>query len=95
MTAPFFRRVLVLSPHTDDGELAAGGTIASLVEAGSHIPYLAFSAPRPELRDECARCLDVADHIILDFPRRHFPNSVKSCSSTFTITTRSTRLTLF
>ena len=28
-----FKNVLVLAPHTDDGELA-GGTIAKLVEAG-------------------------------------------------------------
>lgn len=76
MKNPFFQRILVLSPHTDDGELAAGGTIASFVEAGSHITYLAFSAPRPELRDECASCLEVLgvdDYTILDFPRRHFP----------------------
>jgi len=25
---PFFKKILILSPHTDDGELGCGGTIA-------------------------------------------------------------------
>lgn len=29
-----FEKVLVLSPHTDDGELGAGGTIVKLAEGG-------------------------------------------------------------
>ncbi|HEY5748662.1 MAG TPA: PIG-L deacetylase family protein [Chryseolinea sp.] len=38
-----FRTVLVLAPHTDDGELGAGGTIAKLIEAGADVYYAAFS----------------------------------------------------
>lgn len=38
-----FKKVLVLAPHTDDGELGSGGTIAKLVEAGSEVHYAAFS----------------------------------------------------
>src|SRR5436305_11099102 len=38
-----WERVLVLAPHTDDGEFGAGGTMARLVEAGSHVRYVAFS----------------------------------------------------
>lgn len=38
-----FKNVLVLSPHTDDGELGCGGTIAKFVEAGAVIHYVAFS----------------------------------------------------
>lgn len=38
-----FRKVLVLAPHTDDGELGAGGTIAKLIESGSDVYYAAFS----------------------------------------------------
>jgi LmbE family N-acetylglucosaminyl deacetylase len=37
------RTVLVLSPHTDDGELGAGGTIARLVEEEAEVHYVAFS----------------------------------------------------
>jgi LmbE family N-acetylglucosaminyl deacetylase len=38
-----FKRALVLAPHTDDGELGAGGTIARLTEAGCQVHYAAFS----------------------------------------------------
>lgn len=38
-----FKNVLVLAPHTDDGELGAGGTIAKLIEGGSKVTYAAFS----------------------------------------------------
>ncbi|MFN4932170.1 MAG: PIG-L deacetylase family protein [Bacteroidota bacterium] len=35
--------VLILAPHTDDGELGCGGTIARLLEEGNNVFYLAFS----------------------------------------------------
>ncbi|TLX45362.1 LmbE family protein [Pseudoalteromonas phenolica] len=38
-----FKNVLVLAPHTDDGELGAGATIAKLVEVGAKVTYVAFS----------------------------------------------------
>ncbi len=38
-----FQTVLVLAPHTDDGEFGCGGTIAKLVEAGATVHYVAFS----------------------------------------------------
>lgn len=38
------KRVLVLAPHTDDGEFGCGGTIAKLVENGCEVHYVAFSA---------------------------------------------------
>ena len=56
-----FQNVLVLGPHTDDGEMGAGGTIASLLESGARVTYVAFSAaeksvpetfPRDILRTE-------------------------------------------
>lgn len=39
-----FKRVLVLAPHTDDGEFGAGGTISKLIEGGADVFYLALSA---------------------------------------------------
>jgi N-acetylglucosamine malate deacetylase 1 len=36
-------RVLVLAPHTDDGEFGCGGTMVRLVEAGVDVRYVAFS----------------------------------------------------
>jgi N-acetylglucosamine malate deacetylase 1 len=38
-----WRRVLVLAPHTDDGEFGCGGTMVRLVEAGVDVRYVAFS----------------------------------------------------
>lgn len=37
------KTVLVLAPHTDDGEFGCGGTLAKLSETGSTIHYIAFS----------------------------------------------------
>jgi LmbE family N-acetylglucosaminyl deacetylase len=37
------KRILVLAPHTDDGELGCGGTIARMVERGATVFYAAFS----------------------------------------------------
>ena len=39
-----FNKILVLSPHTDDGEIGAGGTIARFVEEEKEIYYVAFSS---------------------------------------------------
>lgn len=39
-----FNRVLVLAPHTDDGEFGCGGTINRLIEEGTDVYYVAFSA---------------------------------------------------
>src|SRR5918998_2517828 len=36
-------RVLVLAPHTDDGEFGCGGTMARLVDSGAEVRYVAFS----------------------------------------------------
>ena len=38
-----WERVLVLAPHTDDGEFGCGGTMARLAEAGVDVRYIAFS----------------------------------------------------
>lgn len=37
------KRILVLAPHTDDGELGCGGAIARVLEEGSEVFYAAFS----------------------------------------------------
>lgn len=76
MNKRMFDKVLVLSPHTDDGELGAGGTIARLVENGSKVTYFVFSAPREILKRECKKCLavlGVKEFEIFDFKVRHFP----------------------
>lgn len=43
--------VLVLAPHTDDGELGAGGTIAKLIENNAKVYYAAFSTAEESVPD--------------------------------------------
>ena len=44
-------RVLVLAPHTDDGEFGVGGPMARLVEGGADVRYVAFSIATRSLPD--------------------------------------------
>ena len=48
----YFRNVVVLAPHTDDGELGAGGTISKLIECGANVYYLAFSTAQESVPNE-------------------------------------------
>jgi LmbE family N-acetylglucosaminyl deacetylase len=82
-----FERVLVLSPHTDDAELAAGATIARLLENGSSVHVMVFSTASDALppgsdpmtlRDEFQRAAGILglsgkDSTVLDYPVRRFP----------------------
>ncbi|WKK78960.2 PIG-L deacetylase family protein [Marivirga arenosa] len=63
-----YNKILVLAPHTDDGELGAGGTIAKFLEQGSEITYVAFSTagdsvpkhlPRDILKTEVKQATNV------------------------------------
>jgi N-acetylglucosamine malate deacetylase 1 len=49
------KRLLVLAPHTDDGELGCGGTIAKCIEAGSEVFYAAFSTADESVPPEFPR----------------------------------------
>ena len=74
-------RVLVLSPHTDDMELGAGGTVRMIVEAGVEVKSIVFSDckrsdPKGVLRKECkaaAAHLGIKDITILDKKVGTFP----------------------
>lgn len=80
-------KILVLAPHTDDGEIGCGGSVSRFIEEGHSVYYVAFSIARtsvhpdyPEniLEIEVRRATEVLgikkDHLILfDFPVRHFP----------------------
>lgn len=79
--------ILVLAPHTDDGEFGCGGAIAKYVKEGARVVYAAFSAaeqsvlphlPRDILRIEVKKAtaaLGVAadDCLVFDFEVRRFP----------------------
>jgi LmbE family N-acetylglucosaminyl deacetylase len=84
-----WKRIMVLSPHTDDGELAAGGTIAKLADAGCDIQYLCFSSAetslpkglsKDTLRRECRKATEILgipqkNVIILKYRVREFHHS--------------------
>jgi N-acetylglucosamine malate deacetylase 1 len=38
------KKILILAPHTDDGEFGCGGTVAKLTSEGHEVYYAAFSA---------------------------------------------------
>lgn len=73
-----FKNVLALSPHTDDIEVGAGGTIAKLVDSGSDVTVLIFSSPAPVLEKEwktALRALGVEKYEVLGFKDRCFSYS--------------------
>jgi LmbE family N-acetylglucosaminyl deacetylase len=45
------KKILILAPHTDDGELGAGGTIVKLLEQGNKVFYAAFSTAEQSVRE--------------------------------------------
>jgi LmbE family N-acetylglucosaminyl deacetylase len=79
------KRMLVVSPHTDDGELGCGGSIARFIHEGYDIKYVALSCcedsvpkeyPRDILRTEvkaATKKLGIDDPILLEFEVRKFP----------------------
>ena len=73
-------RVIILSSHTDDGELGAGGTMARFVEEGHEVHNVVLSVPLPELKAECEAANKVfatdkngINLRLLNFERRRFP----------------------
>lgn len=46
------KKILILAPHTDDGEFGCGGTIARLIEEGCDVYYAAFSACQQSVAPE-------------------------------------------
>lgn len=81
-------RILILSPHTDDGEISAGGTIVKFIDEGKEVFYVAFSSceksvpgeyPRDILKKECLEAtqrlgIPKKNNILLDYEVREFPS---------------------
>lgn len=76
-------RILVLSPHTDDAELGAGGSIIRLLEEGHEIYWIVFSSAEESLPEGMAPDtlkaefqdviseLGIKDYKIFDFKVRY------------------------
>jgi LmbE family N-acetylglucosaminyl deacetylase len=79
-------RILILAPHTDDGEFGCGGSIAKFIETGAEVYYAAFSLceqsvpggyPRDILETELKRATKVwgipsSNLLIFRYPVRRF-----------------------
>lgn len=79
--------ILVLAPHTDDGELGCGGLVAAAIERGLDVYYVAFSSaqislrpgmPSDTLKKEVRAATTVLgippeNLILFEFPTRSFP----------------------
>ena len=46
------KKILILAPHTDDGEFGCGGTINKFINEGHEVFYVAFSSCRESVRKE-------------------------------------------
>jgi len=83
-----FERVLVLAPHTDDGEFGCGGSIVRLIEEKSEVFYVAFSAAeksvppgfpedilRKEVKEATAKLgIKESNLILFEYKVRNFPS---------------------
>lgn len=82
-----FKRILVLAPHTDDGEFGCGGSVARFIEEKKEVFYVAFSAaeksvpanfPKDILRKEVKKAtaklgIKRSNLILLEYEVRNFP----------------------
>lgn len=80
------KTILILAPHTDDGELACGATISKAIRLGADIHYVAFSScgdslPLGSEPDRLVKELHSATRVLgipeenvycLDYRVRHF-----------------------
>ncbi len=81
------KKILVLAPHTDDGEFGCGGAIAKFIEEKKKVFYVAFSSAeksvpkgmsknvlKKELK-KAAKVLGIPEKnlILLNYPVRDFP----------------------
>lgn len=64
-------KILLLSPHTDDGELGCGATVSKLIREGKQVYYAAFSA--------CEQS------VLPQFPKDILISEVKAATSTLGI----------
>jgi N-acetylglucosamine malate deacetylase 1 len=79
------KKILIISPHTDDGELGCGGSIAKFIEEGNDVEYVALSCceksippqyPSDILSREvkaATKILGIKQPILFSFDVREFP----------------------
>lgn len=87
-----FQRILVLAPHTDDGEFGCGGSIYKYCSIGNEVMYVAFSSAEDSVPDylskdilkkEVVKATDIlgikkTNLVIYDYKVRNFPECRQS-----------------
>jgi LmbE family N-acetylglucosaminyl deacetylase len=79
------KKILIISPHTDDGELGCGGSMAKFIDEGNEVTYAALSCceksippqyPKDILSREvkaATKILGISNPILFSFEVREFP----------------------
>ena len=79
------KKILIISPHTDDGELGCGGSIAKFIDEGYEVDYIALSCCEksvpaeypPDILSrevkEATQILGISTPILFSFEVREFP----------------------
>ena len=83
----FFKKILAISPHTDDIELSCGASIAKFIRNKSQVIYIALTScpdtlvntrfPHDQIEIECKKSLNILgvkekNIHIFDFPNKFF-----------------------
>lgn len=88
------KTILVISPHTDDGELGCGGAICRFIEEGNNVKYVALSSCEKSVPKGCApdilkrevkkatKVLGINKPILFDYEVREFPKFRQSILDT-------------
>jgi LmbE family N-acetylglucosaminyl deacetylase len=88
------KTILVISPHTDDGELGCGGTIARYIQEGNSVHYVALSSCEKSVPEGCSsdilkrevkkatKVLGIKKPLLFDFEVREFPKFRQSILDT-------------
>jgi N-acetylglucosamine malate deacetylase 1 len=78
-------KILIISPHTDDGELGCGGSIVKYIDNGCEVEYVALSCCEKSVPKGCptnilkrevkkaTKVLGITKPILFDFEVREFP----------------------
>ena len=79
------KTILIISPHTDDGELGCGGSIAKFIEEGNEVHYAALSCCEKSVPPEyppdilsrevkkATKILGIRKPILFSYDVREFP----------------------